>query len=149
MGMEMLQVHSHEALQAWLTVEVEVRHELEELMGLDLGVSEHSLDTLEAFLLRRYRTPEEATTLEQRSVLDAAARHVGLILILTIEGTRWDVILDDPDHVYYRLPVVRFPDGTTECPLTAVTAALDRRTGSFLREFVEGYQELYDGTAEQ
>jgi hypothetical protein len=148
MGLEMLHMHSREELDTWLATEVEVRDELEALMGVELGFDEHSLDTLEAFLLRRYRTPEEAMTLEERGVLDATARHVGLLIVLTIEGAHWDLILDQPDHVYYRLPVIRFPEGATECPLTAVTAALDRRTGSFLREFVEGYQELYGGTEE-
>jgi hypothetical protein len=28
--------------------------------------------------------------------------------------------------------------------LTAVTTALDRRTGNLLRSLVEGYEELYD-----
>jgi hypothetical protein len=146
MGLEMLQMHSQEELQTWLVTEVEVRGELEALMGTELDVDEQSLDTLEAFLLRRYRTPDEAMTLPERGVLDAAARHVGLLLILTIEGAHWDLILDQPDHVYYRLPVVRFPDGATECPLTAVTAALDRRTGNYLRSLVEGYQDLYSTT---
>jgi hypothetical protein len=149
MSLEKMRVHSAAELQTWLAGEAEVREELEALMGLELGVDEHSLDTLEAFLLRRYRTPDEALTLDQRGVLDAAARHVGLVMVLGIGGARWDVILDDPDHVYYRLPVVRLPDGSTDCPLTAVTAALDRRTGTYLRELVEGYAELYDNDADE
>ena len=144
MSLEMMRLHSYPEFQTWLAQEVEVRDELEALMGLELGVDEHSLDTLEAFLLRRYRTPEEALALDQRAVLDAAARHVGLVMILTIDGARWDINLDDPDDVYYRLPVVRFPDDSTDCPLSAVTAALDRRTGTYLRELVEANQELYN-----
>jgi len=144
MGLEALRLHSHEEFQTWLAQEVEVRDELEALLGVELGLDEHSLDTLEAALLRRYRTPDEALTLGERGVLDAAARHVGLVMILSIDGAEWDINLDDPDDVYYRLPVIRFSDRSSDCPLTAVTAALDRRTGSFLRELVEANEELYN-----
>jgi hypothetical protein len=144
MGLEMMRLHSYPEFQTWLAQEAEVRDELEALVGVELGVDEHSLDTLEAVMLRRYRTPDEALRIDQRAVLDAAARHVGLVMVLSIDGAQWDIELDDADAMYYRLPVVRFSDGTTDCPLTAVTAALDRRTGSFLRELVEANQELYN-----
>jgi hypothetical protein len=148
MGLETMRLHSYDEFQTWLAKEVEVRDELEALMGTELGVDEGSLDELEAFVLRRWQTPDEALRLEQRGVLDAAARHVGLLMVLTIDGAQWDIDLDDADSVYYRLPVIRFSDGSTDCPITAVTAALDRRAGDFLRTLVEANQELYNSDDE-
>jgi hypothetical protein len=29
--------------------------------------------------------------LDQRAVLDATARHFGLVMVLTIDGARWDI----------------------------------------------------------
>lgn len=144
MGLEKMRLHSADEFESWLAIDMEILEELEALMGIELGVDEQSLDPLESFLLQRFRTPDEALTLEQRGVLDAAARQVGLVMVLGVDDARWDINLDDPEDIYYRLPVVRFRDGAADCPLTAVTTALDRRTGNLLRSLVEGYEELYD-----
>lgn len=145
-GLEPMQLHSHDELQRWLADEVEVREELEELMGVELDVDERSLDVLESFLLARYRTVDDALRLDQRAVLDAAARHVGLVLLLLVDNARWDIEVDDPDDVFYELPVIRFPNGDAECPLSLCTACLERRTGSYLRGVVEGWAEDLGGS---
>jgi hypothetical protein len=139
-----MRLHTYEEFQTWLAKEAEVRQELEALIGIELGLDERSLDTLEAFLLRRYPTPDDALRLDQRGVLDAAARHIGLVLLLNVDGTRWDIDLDNDDAMYYRLPVIRFADGSTDCPLTLATASLDRRSGAYLRTYVENNEELYN-----
>jgi hypothetical protein len=149
MGLEVMRLHSYEEFQTWLANDLEVRDELEALIGLDLGLDVHSLDTLESFLLGRYGDPDEALRLDQRNVLDAAARHIGLVMVLGIDGARWDLVLDDERDVYYRLPIVRLPDGAEECPVSLATAALDRRTGEYVREVVEGYIEDYEAATEQ
>jgi hypothetical protein len=144
-GFAMMRLHSREEFQAWLAREVEVREEFERLIGSDLSLDEHSLDLLEQFLLRRYNTPDEALRLTDRAVLDAAARHIGLVMVLNVAGARWDIDLNDEDNVYYRLPIIRFSDDAEECPLAMVTAAIDRRTGEELRATVENYEEVYNG----
>jgi hypothetical protein len=128
----------------WLAQDVEVRDELYDLMGGDPGIDIASLDVLEAFLLRRYRKPDDALKLDQRGVLDAAARHVGLVMVLAIDGAEWDIDLTDRDSVYYGLPVVRIPEGPTECPLSLVTASLDRRTGHYLRTVVQNLADEWN-----
>jgi hypothetical protein len=144
-GFAALRLHSDAEFQAWLARDLEAREELYELIGHEPGIGPQSLDDLEAFLLRRYPGPDDALRLDQRAVTDAAARHTGLVLVLGIAGAAWDIDLTDTDDAYYRLPVVRLPDGSAECPLSLVTAALDRRTGDYLSG-VAGYLLEQDDT---
>lgn len=137
-------MHSREEFQTWLAVDLEVRDELYAMMGRELDVDVASLDVLETFLLERYSSPEPITALDQRGVADAAARHVGIVLMLNVDDAVWDIDLDRPDNVYYRLPLIVFRGGEQECPLTMVLACLDRRTGTYLRALVENYQEDYN-----
>jgi hypothetical protein len=144
-----MRLHSSEAFQIWLVSELEVREELYAMMGADPGLDEASLDAVEAFLLARYASPDDALRLDQRNVLDAAARHIGLVMVLNIDGAEWQIDLDNKDSVYYRLPIIRFSDGVEECPLSMATAALDRRTSEFLRTVVTSYQEDYNTEANE
>ncbi|WAS98663.1 hypothetical protein [Nannocystis punicea] len=136
---EALLLHSREAFQVWLAGDVEVRDELYALIGEPLGTDLESLDTLESFLLARYRRPNQILKIGEREILDAAARHIGLVMLLNLDDAAWAIELDDEDNVYYRLPIIRLADGAEECPLTMVTAALDRRKRSYLRGVVESY----------
>lgn len=143
-GLETMRLRSREEFQIWLAREVEVREELEGMMGSELGLDLASLEGVEAFLLGRYDTPDAALALNERAVLDAAARHIGLVMLLNVDGAAWAIDLENPDNVYYRLPIIRLADGAEECPLTMATAALDRREGDYLRGIVESYQEDYN-----
>jgi hypothetical protein len=136
---------SYEEFQSWFVRDYDRREELYELMGGDPGIGLESLDDLEQFLLGRFDSVEEALELDGRGVTDAAGRHVGLVVMLATEGVQWGVELDERDSVYFRLPVLKFPDGYEECPITMVTAALDRRSGSYLRPLAEGYAADYGG----
>ena len=140
-GLYTMRLHSYEEFQTWVAKDLEVREELYAIMGKDLGADVESLDELEAFLLARYRDPDEALRLDQRGILDAAVRHVELVMILNIEGAQWAIDLDTEDSAFYRLPVIRLKDDADVCPLTMVTTALDRRTGHFLRTVVENNLE--------
>jgi hypothetical protein len=146
-GIELMRLHSNREFQIWLAKDLEVRDELYELIGEELDTDEMSLDKLVAFLLNRYQEPNEALRLTERPVLDGAARHIGLVMLLTVDGTEWAIDVVNEANVYYRLPIIRFSDGAEDCPLTLATASLDRRTGSYLRTVIENYQEDYN-TAE-
>ncbi|WP_261861365.1 hypothetical protein, partial [Mycobacterium montefiorense] len=67
-----------------------------------------------------------------------------LVLLLNVDDAVWDIDLDHPDNVYYRLPIIVFRGGEQECPLLMVLACLQRRTGEELRLVVENYQEDYN-----
>lgn len=144
MELDVMRLHSREEFQTWLANDIEVRDELAAMIGVELGIDVMSLDTLEAFLLGRYRELDDALRLDQRGVLDAAARHIGLVMLLNVDGAEWDIELDDEDNAYYRLPIVRIDDGAEECPLALATAALDRRTGDYLRTVVENYEAEFN-----
>jgi hypothetical protein len=135
--------HSREEFQTWLAVDLEVRDELYALIGQELTPDIDSLDVLEEFLLGRFADPDVAVTLEHRGIIDAAQRHIGLVFVLNVDDAVWDIDLDNERSVYYRLPIIRFGDGAQDCPLTLATACLDRRTGEYIRDVVEGYQEKY------
>lgn len=132
--------HSREDFQFWLASEFEVRDELYALMPRDPGRDMASLDEIEAFLLARFANPDEALSLEHRAVLDAVARHIGLVMVLALDDASWDIELDDPDNLYYRLPIVRMQDGEEECPLSMATACLERRHPGYLRGVAESYE---------
>ncbi|MDX1908574.1 MAG: hypothetical protein SF053_16170 [Bacteroidia bacterium] len=143
-GLDRMRLHSYSEFQHWLAQDIEIREELEALIGQPLDLDTASLDVLEAFILIRYQTMDDALTLSERGILDAVARHIGLVMLLNIDEASWAIELEDEDNIYYRLPIIRFSDGAEECPLTLATAALDRRTGSFIRMVVEGYEEDYN-----
>lgn len=146
-GFARLRLHSTQELQTWIATIEEAREELEELVGSELSVDLESLDRLEKFLLKRFKSVDAALTLDARGVTDAAARVVGTTLLLAIDGARWDINLDNPKAAYYRLPILVMPDGSVESPHAMVTASLDRRTGELLRGLVESWTELCDAPA--
>ena len=144
MSLAAMQMHSRDEFQTWLALDLEVRDELYAMMGTELSVDVASLDELEAWLLSRYDGLEAILTLDQRGIADAAARHVGLVLVLNIDDAVWDIDLDNEKSVYYRLPVVRMRSGLEACPVTMVTTSLHRRTGTFLRSVAEALMEEYN-----
>lgn len=143
-GLELMRLHSREEFQSWLARELEVRDELYQMIGANLGVDERSLDELEAFLVHRYRDAGAALCLDQRAVLDAASRHIGLVVLLHVDSTAWTIDLEDRRVAHYRLPIICFGDGTVACPLTLATAALERRTRRSLRAALDGYVTAYN-----
>jgi hypothetical protein len=103
-----------------------------------LDYSFQSLDILESWLLSLYPSTEAMLEFGQSEIVDAAARYVGKIYRKAIDG-KWDVILDEPDNVYYRFPILRDKNEghVQDCPLSLTTASADRRTGNYLRTVLE------------
>jgi hypothetical protein len=91
-----------------------------------------SLPRLEAFLLDRYPSIQ-AIKADPAPYLDGAARYVGEVFRRNIGGT-WRMRMDDPKYVYAGLPELTFSPArdTPVCPITLVSASLDRRTGVFI-----------------
>lgn len=99
-----------------------------------LDFSPEALDVLEAWLLERYPSVDAALAETEKETLDGAARYVGETFRRALGG-RWDIELDDPNDVNYRLPVLTGFQGeySKQSPVTLVTAAVDRRSGNYLR----------------
>lgn len=144
MSLDAMRLHSRDEFQSWLAQDLDVREEFYAELGTELDVDEASLDQLEAWLLEHYSKPDAILALKERGIADAAARHVGRVMVLNIDDAVWEIDLDHEDDVNYRLPVVRMADGLSQCPLTLVTASLDRRTGSYLRDAVEVLEDAYN-----
>jgi hypothetical protein len=98
-----------------------------------LDGSAASLDALEDWLLSRYAGIAETRDESEAQFIDGAARYVGEIF-RTRTGSSWRLETRDPKGLYYGRPVLH--GGTfssmPECPLSLVTASLDRRTGRYL-----------------
>jgi len=103
-----------------------------------LDFSEESLDVVERWLLEQYAGPEALLAESARDVLDGASRYVGETFRKRIGG-RWEIRLDDPQYAFYGLPqLTGFSDQPTPiCAHSLVTAAADRRTGSYLRTVLQ------------
>jgi hypothetical protein len=99
-----------------------------------LDYSEESLDVVEHWILERYSNPKALTAVSARDVLDGLARYVGETFRQQVGG-HWEIRLDDPQYVYFGLPqLTGYSDKPTPiCAHSLVTAATDRRTGSYLR----------------
>lgn len=98
-----------------------------------LDYQPESLAILERFLLDRYENVDAVSKSSETTYLDGAARYVGEVFRKGIGG-RWQIRFDDPKYVYFGLPELTFLErrDTPVCPLTLVTASLDRRTGEYL-----------------
>lgn len=125
--------HMDQALEAFLDlVPATLRKQLD-------GEPE-SLDKLEAWLLSRYPSVPHTKAASEASVLDGESRYVGEIL-RRVTGSIWTTETRDRKFAFYGLPIlqggmlVRMP----ACPLTMVTAAVDRRTGKYLSTIISNF----------
>lgn len=100
---------------------------------------DYSIDALlpfEAWLLERYPDVAAIRADSEDAVHNAASIYLGETVRKQVGGT-WSIELDDPDNVYFRLPIFMVANGKTPiCPLALVTTAIDRRKGHFLRDLV-------------
>lgn len=133
----MKDVARHDQFQYWLAYMDEAIEgflgSLPEKYKDTLDGSPESLTQLEQMFLEKYPSPKEARSSAESAFLDGAARYYGEILRKGT-GSKWELQLDDKHSVFYGIPVLN--GGKIEavpiCPLTNITALLDRRTGDFL-----------------
>jgi hypothetical protein len=106
-----------------------------------LDFSPASLDVLEAWLLQRYPNLDALLAESEKDTLDGAARYVGQTFREKLGG-RWDIVLDNPRDVNYRLPILTGFRGeySAPSPVTLVTASTDRRSGTYLRTVLQNIE---------
>lgn len=111
---------------------------MQENEGVDLDFTEASLSLLESWLLMHFPDVESANPLSEAGVLDGAARYVGETFRKNLGG-KWLIDSEDSKNAFFGLPQISGMAGQTTqiCPLTLVTASLDRRSGFFLRNIYE------------
>lgn len=112
-----------------------------------LDYSLESIDVLEAWLLEKYATYQQAITPEEYPVLDAAGVYIGETFQDLLEG-EWIVELEDADDPFQGMPgIIDFDSAQVPdiiYPVSWLTAALDRRNGNFIRRQMERYTKDED-----
>ena len=104
-----------------------------ELQGR-LDYSPESLEIVENFALAKYPSVAEATKAGEAAAVDGIARYVGQVFRKRLGG-KWIIDYSDRKNAFFGLPQLSGMVGQKVqlCPLTLVTASLDRRTGKFIR----------------
>ncbi|TCS95887.1 hypothetical protein [Hazenella coriacea] len=118
--------------QEWLSLMPDVMEELtEKLESLELDYSPESLLRLEEWILEKYQTVDSIKAESEKMTLDALLRYVGEVYKQELKG-RWGVLLDDPQYIFYGLPLVLFEKEANISPLSEVVASVDRRRGDYI-----------------
>jgi hypothetical protein len=92
---------------------------------------ETSLPLLEHFILSKYPNPRAAVAPSESVFLDGAARFLGEIF-RTKTNAKWTIESGNSDAVFFGIPTLN--GGSLQaplCPLTMISAATDRRTGTY------------------
>lgn len=99
-----------------------------------LDFSPDSLNILEAYVIEKYPNVAAIMDKSQSKIHDGLARYVGEVFRKRFKG-KWKIDFSDEKIAFYGLPQLAGMDGQKSpiCPLTLVTASLDRRTGKYLR----------------
>jgi hypothetical protein len=98
-----------------------------------LDYSEHSLSLLEEHLLKQYSSVAAIRAESEMDVWDGTARYIGETFRKNFGG-KWVIDYGNDKNVFYGLPQLKGMLGQRAqfCPMTLVTASLDRRTGTYL-----------------
>lgn len=113
-------------------------------MRQKLDFSPPSLDTLEAWILERYSSTEAMLEQSETTIVDGLARYIGETYRMALGG-HWDINLDDPQRVYFGIPILVAHESRLEteiCPLSLATASANRRTRIYLRMVLENHLKI-------
>jgi hypothetical protein len=102
-------------------------------VAVRLDFSRESLSAIEQFALARYPSIEHVKRRREAQLVDGMARYVGEVFRKHLGG-RW-VVQSDACNAFYGLPQLADMAGQCSplCPLTLVTASVDRRVATFIR----------------
>jgi hypothetical protein len=80
---------------------------------------------------------------ENAQLWDGLARYVGSTCRRNIPQLKWNIELVDENDVHFNVPVLILPGSQRSplCPLSLVTAALDRQVGNYMSTVAKVYQE--------
>lgn len=108
-------------------------------LASQLDYSLHSLTPLETWLLAKYKNTPAILRDSEKQLLDQLGRYVGETMRKNFGGI-WNMELKQKRDVYFGMPVLE-RNNNVECPVSVVTASLDRRTGDFMREVAIAFSE--------
>lgn len=109
-------------------------------VAIRLDLSPESLSVIEEFALVSYPTVDDIKRRGDARIVDGMARYVGEVFRKHFGG-KWIIDFTDSKNAFYGLPQLAGMLGqrTQTCPLTLVTASVDRRTGKFIRMVFDNY----------
>ncbi|PMS22547.1 hypothetical protein C0Z18_04260 [Trinickia dabaoshanensis] len=110
-----------------------LRESLPADVAIRLDFTGDSLSAIERFALARYPSIENIKRRREARLVDGMARYVGEVFRKHLGG-RW-IVHSDACNAFHGLPQLVDMTGQCSplCPLTLVTASVDRRTGDFIR----------------
>jgi hypothetical protein len=97
-----------------------------------LDFSDASLNAVESWVLSKYAKPQDIRSRSEAQFHDGAARYIGEVFRMRT-FSKWTLDLSDPKALNYGVPALtggKLAIGL--CPLTLVTACIDRRKGDYL-----------------
>ena len=144
----MAEENQRDWFEEWLMIHSDELEKLQKKLGhLDLDYTPESLLRVEAWVLENYSSPDEILKEEEKMTLDGLLRYVGEVFKIHLQG-RWNIHQEDPEHLFYNLPVISFPGNIPDTsPLSLITASLDRKSGNFLYDSLnrkKNYMESQD-----
>ncbi len=101
--------------------------------NLDYSVT--SLTLLENWLLKSYPSVGDILKETEKDILDQLSRYVGETIRKNLGGI-WNIDLIDKKNAYFGIPVVQRKGVWSECPVSMVTAATDRKKGDYMESIV-------------
>lgn len=108
-------------------------YKFEPILEENLDFSPSSLSIIESRLLVRFDSIQDILKNENKQFLNACMVYVGETFRKNVGGI-WQIELEDVNDAYYLLPVLKIPKAGIECPVTLVTAAIDRRNGKYMEK---------------
>jgi len=109
---------------------VELMNEVPVELSEKLDYSPESLAALEKWLITAYPSTESIME-SDKYFLDRLACYVGETFRKNT-GSLWSIDFSDDQNAFYGIPVVKREGDAPRCPLTMVTACLDRRRVNYL-----------------
>ena len=106
-------------------------------MRTELDYTPASVDTLERWLLRKYETIDSLKLDTEKVIWDGASRYIGETFRKCLGG-KWHIDKPNKKIMFSGLPQLVEMRGQVGpvCPLTLVSAALDRRVGNFISSLI-------------
>ena len=112
-----------------------------------LNFSLSSLYMLENWIIDKYSGIEEIKKSSEALNINKNGQYIGETFRNNINSLKWRIQLEEPQGLFYGLPILIDPDYRNTipiCPLTLGTATTSRRTGKYLatvlRNLIEDYK---------
>ncbi|KQS91400.1 hypothetical protein [Chryseobacterium sp. Leaf394] len=109
--------------------------------NLNLNYSIKSLDELEGWILKTYKSEDQL--IKDPTIFDLLTIYIGETFRKYIGG-KWFMDIDNEKNAFYMMPVLTSPDfkGVKyKSPMTFATASIDRKKGNYISTVLKNNME--------